>query len=115
LMAGMDMPLSVVRQQIVSAVDLIVQQARLRDGSRKVINITEVAGMEGDVVVLQDIFKFNDEGDDAKGKVKGDFAPGGMRPNCEQRLKNHGFSLPASMFLQSASGGRGGAISRRIR
>lgn len=115
MMAGMDMPLSVVRQQIVSAVDLIVQQARLRDGTRKVTNITEVAGLEGEVVVLQDIFKFTDEGDGPDGKVKGDFAPGGMRPNCEQRLKNHGFSLPATMFMQSASGGRGGALSRRVR
>lgn len=123
MMAGMDMPLSVVRQQIVSAVDLIVQQARLRDGSRKVINITEVTGMEGDVVVLQDIFKFNDEGDGPDGKVQGDFVSGGMRPNCEQRLKNHGFTLPPSMFLQSMGGGsrengssrRGGALSRRVR
>lgn len=123
LMAGMEMPLNVVRQQIVSAVDMIVQASRLRDGSRKVINITEVNGMEGDVVVLQDIFKFVDEGEE-EGKVIGDFVPGGMRPNCEQRLKNHGFTLPATMFMNrpppsmgksNASGGRGGALSRRVR
>lgn len=113
LMAGMEMPLSVVRKQIVSAVDLIVQQARLRDGSRKVINITEVNGMEGDVVVLQDIFKFVDEGEDEEGKVLGQFEPGGMRPNCEQRLKNYGFSLPASMFMTSNRGG--GPLGRRMR
>lgn len=99
LMAGMDMPLSVVRKQIVSAVDMIVQQARLRDGSRKITNITEVAGMEGDMVVMQDIFKFEEEGEDQEKKVIGDFVPGGTRPNCEQRLKNHGFSLPPSMFM----------------
>lgn len=102
MMAGMDLPLSVVRKQIVSAVDLIVQQARLRDGSRKVTNITEIVGMEGDMVVMQDIFKFEEEGEDENKKVKGDFVPGGTRPNCEQRLKNHGFTLPSSMFLGSA-------------
>ncbi|MFQ5433544.1 MAG: CpaF family protein [Anaerolineae bacterium] len=102
LMAGMDLPLSVVRTQIVSAVDLIVQQARLRDGSRKVVNITEIAGMEGETVVMQDIFRFNEEGE-KDGKVLGDFVPGGGRPMCEQRLKNHGFHLPATMFLSSSS------------
>ncbi len=112
LMAGMDLPLNVVRKQIVSAVDLIVQQSRLRDGSRKVINITEIVGMEGDMVVLQDIFKFTESGEDADGKVLGEYAPGGMRPNCEQRLKNHGFKLPATMFMSAASG-RGGSFNRR--
>lgn len=114
LMAGMELPLAVVRKQIVSAVDLIVQQARLRDGSRKVTNITEITGMEGDVVVMQDVFKFQEEGENEDGKVLGDFAPGGMRPNCEQRLKNHGFNLPVQMFIGNASG-RGGALSRRMR
>lgn len=112
LMAGMDLPLSVVRKQIVSSVDMIVQQARLRDGSRKVTSIAEITGMEGDVVVIQEIFKFVEEGE-KDGKVLGDFQPGGMRPNCEQRLKNHGFNLPTSMYLGTS--GRGGAISNRRR
>jgi pilus assembly protein CpaF len=111
LMAGMDLPLSVVRKQIVSAVNLIVQQARLRDGSRKVINITEITGMEGEVVVMQDIFKFDEQGETEDGKVKGEFAPGGMRPNCEERLRNYGFNLPATMFM----GNRNGSLSRRVR
>lgn len=115
LMAGMDLPLSVVRQQIVSAVDLIVQQARLRDGSRKITNITEITGMEGDMVVMQDIFKFDEQGEE-EGKVLGEFVPGGVRPYCEQRLLNHGFKLPSTMFMQSsgrlASSGRGGASNR---
>lgn len=115
LMAGMDLPLSVVRQQIVSAVDLVVQQARLRDGSRKVVNITEVTGMEGEMVVMQDIFKFEEKGEE-EGRVLGDFAPGGVRPYCEQRLLNHGFKLPPTMFMQNsgrlASSGRGGANGR---
>lgn len=111
LMAGMDLPLSVVRKQIVSAVDLIVQQARLRDGSRKVTNITEITGMEGEVVVMQDIFKFDEQGETEDGKVQGEFAPGGMRPNCEERLRNYGFNLPATMFM----GNRNGSLSRRMR
>ena len=115
LMAGMELPLQVVRKQIVSAVDMIVQQARLRDGSRKVTNITEITGMEGDVVVMQDIFKFQEEGENEDGKVLGEFMPGGMRPNCEQRLKNHGFNLPLQMFIGNKSSGRGGAMSRRKR
>lgn len=111
LMAGMDLPINVVRKQIVSAVDLIVQQARLRDGQRKVTAITELAGLEGDTPVMQDIFKFEETGE-IEGKVQGQFVPGGMRPNCEQRLKNHGFNLPSTMFMgsssrqQQASGGR---------
>ncbi|RMG96238.1 MAG: CpaF family protein [Chloroflexi bacterium] len=112
LMAGMELPLSVVRKQIVSAVDLIVQQARLRDGSRKVINITEVVGMEGDTVVMQDVFRFEEHGEE-DGKVIGAFVPGGVRPVCEQRLKNHGFNLPPSMFMTTS--GRGGALNRRMR
>jgi len=112
-MAGMDLPLSVVRKQIVSAVDIIVQQARLRDGSRRVTNITEVTGMEGETVVMQDIFKFNEEGEDEEGRVLGQFSPGGMRPLCEQRLKLHGFKLPPAMFIQN--GGRIGRVNGRRR
>lgn len=115
LMAGMDLPLAVVRQQIVSAVNLIVQQSRLRDGSRKITNITEIAGMEGDMPVMQDIFKFQETGQDENGKVIGEFVPGGNRPQCEQRLKNHGFNLPATMFMSSTASGRGGAFDRKKR
>ncbi len=110
LMAGMDLPLSVVRKQIVSAVDLIVQQARMRDGSRKVINITEITGMEGETVVMQDIFKFDDQGG-TDGELIGEFVPGGMRPNCEQRLRTYGFNLPATMFM----GTRSSSPGRRMR
>lgn len=111
LMAGMDLPLSVVRKQIVSAVDLIVQQGRMRDGSRKVTNITEVTGMEGETVVMQDIFKFEEQAGGTEEKLVGDFMPGGVRPNCEQRLRTYGFKLPAIMFM----GSRNGSLSRRGR
>jgi pilus assembly protein CpaF len=111
LMSGMDLPLSVVRKQIVSAVNLIVQQSRMRDGSRKIINITEITGMEGEIVVMQDIFKFEEQKGGDEDKLVGGFVPGGMRPNCEQRLRNYGFKLPATMFM----GSRNGSLSRRMR
>lgn len=112
LMAGMDLPINVVRKQIVSAIDLIVQQARLRDGQRKVTAITELTGLEGDTPVMQDIFKFAETGE-IDGKVQGKFVPGGMRPNCEQRLKNHGFNLPPTMFMGSGSRQASGGKRRR--
>ncbi len=98
LMAGMDLPLSVVRKQIVSALDVIVQQARLRDGSRRITNITEVQGIEGDTVVLQDVFRFQEEGEE-DGKVVGQMKSMGIRPRFTERLVAHGFNLPASMFM----------------
>jgi pilus assembly protein CpaF len=99
LMAGMDLPLKVVRAQIASAVELIVQQARLRDGSRKVIGITEVQGMEGDVVVLSDIFLFQEKGMEDE-RVVGDLAPTGIRPKFTEKLEVHGFDLPADVFMR---------------
>ena len=98
LMSGMALPLHVVRKQIVAAVDLIVQQARLRDGSRKIINITEVTGLESGAVVMQDVFLFEEEGE-KDGQVMGQFAPSGNRPNCEERLQQYGFKLPSNMFM----------------
>jgi pilus assembly protein CpaF len=99
LMAGMDLPLMVVRRQIVSAIDLIVQVASLRDGSRKVTAITEVQGMEGDTVTMQDLFIFEEEGE-RDGKVIGQVRRGGVRPRFEPRLKAHGFKFEASMFVE---------------
>jgi pilus assembly protein CpaF len=98
LMAGMDLPLKVVRQQIASAIDLIVQQTRLKDGSRKVTAITEVAGMEGETVVLTDIFKFEQTGVTTDGKVQGDLKPTGIRPLFSSRLEAAGFKLGADVF-----------------
>jgi pilus assembly protein CpaF len=98
MMAGMDLPLKVIREQISSAVNLIVQQARLRDGSRKVIFITEVQGMEGDQIVLQDIFQFVETGTDSNGKVMGDLRPSGLRPRFIDKLEIIGFKMSGSMF-----------------
>jgi pilus assembly protein CpaF len=103
LMAGMDLPLKVVRQQVSSAVDLIVQQTRLKDGQRKVTAVTEVAGMEGDVIVLSDIFKFNQEGVTTDGKVLGEVSATGIRPNFTPRLVAAGFKLNAEIFAPKPS------------
>jgi len=99
LMAGMDLPLKVVRQQIASAVDLIVQQTRLKDGTRKVTSVTEVAGMEGDTVVLSEIFKFEQTGVGPNGKVLGDLKPTGIRPIFGPKLEAAGFKLSADIFM----------------
>lgn len=101
LMAGMDLPLKVVRQQISSAVDLIIQQTRLKDGSRKVTAITEVVGMEGDTVVLTDIFKFEQTGIGQNGKILGELKPTGIRPVFTPRLEAAGFKLGAEVFMPS--------------
>ena len=98
LMSGMDLPLKVVRQQISSAVDLIVQQSRLKDGARKITAITEVAGMEGDTIVLTDVFKFELTGVGEGGKVLGDLKATGIRPAFSPRLEAAGFKLGADLF-----------------
>jgi pilus assembly protein CpaF len=103
LMAGLDLPLKVVRQQISSAIDLIVQQTRLKDGQRKVTAITEVAGMEGDLVVLTDVFKFVQTGVDPEGKVIGELKSTGIRPNFMPRLEAAGLKLGAEIFATSFS------------
>jgi pilus assembly protein CpaF len=103
LMAGMDLPLKIVRQQISSAVDVIVQMSRFRDGTRKITAISEVAGMEGDVVVLSDIFKFNQTGVDAEGKIVGQHKATGIRPLFGPRLEAAGFKLGADIFGATAA------------
>lgn len=90
LMAGMELPVKAIREQIASAINLIVHQSRLRDGSRKIVSITEVVGMEGDVVTLQDIFVHQQDGYDANGRIHGKFTATGIRPHLLDVLKNHG-------------------------
>jgi pilus assembly protein CpaF len=98
LMAGIDLPIKAIRQQIAGAIDLIVQQSRLKDGSRKIINITEVQDMEGDMVILQDIFTFKQQGVDKLGKITGKMIPTGIRPKFYDRLETSGINIPASVF-----------------
>jgi pilus assembly protein CpaF len=98
LMAGMDLPIKAIREQTASAVDLIVQQARLKDGSRKIINITEVVGMEGDMVQLQDIFVFDQAGIDEQGKIIGRLRPTGVRPRFIEKFEAAGIYLLPGIF-----------------
>jgi pilus assembly protein CpaF len=98
LMSGVDLPVRVIREQISSAIDLIVQQSRMRDGSRKVTAITEVAGMEGDTIVLTDIFKFEQTGMTKDGRVLGGIKPTGIRPLFTPRLEASGFNLRPEVF-----------------
>lgn len=103
LMSGMDLPVRAIREQVSSAVDLILQQERLRDGQRKVVKITEVQGMEGDVITLSDIFEFEQTGIEA-GKVIGRTRPTGLRPKFIDRIEAAGIHLPPSVF--GIGGGR---------
>jgi pilus assembly protein CpaF len=98
LMSGMNLPVKAIRDQIASAIDLIIQQSRLMDGSRKITYITEVQGMEGDVIILQDIFKFDQRGLDGRGKVKGEFVSTGIVPRFVQKLKEKGIIVPTELL-----------------
>lgn len=98
LMAGMDLPVRAIREQIASAVDLIVQQNRLKDGSRRITHLTEILGMEGDTIVLQDIFVFEQKGIDDQGKIVGHFRPTGIRPKFVNKLEAAGIKLPDDIF-----------------
>jgi len=98
MMAGFDLPQRAIREQIASAVDIIIQASRLSDGSRKVTSITEIVGMEGDVVLMQDIFQFKQEGLDENGKIIGEFKYTGVRPKFLDRIIASGFKLDMSMF-----------------
>jgi len=112
LMAGMELTIRAIRDQIASAINLIVHQARLKDGSRRVTHVTEIVGMEGDVVTIQDLFLFDYQaGLDEDGRFLGDLKPTGLRPHFIERLEDVGIRLPAEMFVppagwQSRQGGR---------
>jgi len=105
LMAGMDLPVKAIRTQVSSAVDVIIQQSRLRDGSRKIIAITEVVGMEGDIITLSDIFKFEQTGVDDEGKILGKLKATGLRPHFMHRFQEEGIVLPARIFTGGYEGG----------
>lgn len=100
LMAGMDLPIRAIREQISSAIDIIVQQSRLRDGSRKITHITEILGMEGDTIVTQDIFKFEQTGVDSNVHVLGGFKATGIRPRFMDTIIALGQVLPENIFVK---------------
>jgi len=99
LLAGFDIPIHVIREQIASALHLIVQIARMPDGSRRVTHVTEVAGMEGNTVTTQDIFRFMIDGTGDGGAVRGHFQVMGVRPRFAEKLEAFGFSLKSDTFL----------------
>ncbi len=98
MMAGFDLPIQAIREQIAAAVHLIVQLKRYSDGTRRISNITEVIGIEGDTVVTQPIFEFKQTGVDDKGKVKGSFQPSGLIPKFVETLKAKGIAAPKGLF-----------------
>ncbi|MEQ3625492.1 MAG: CpaF family protein [Celeribacter sp.] len=97
-MAGIEMPLKAVRAQIASAVNLIVQASRLQDGSRRMVSITEVTGMEGEVISMQEVFRYERQGLGPDGKIIGRFNATGVRSHYSNRFKQWGYDLPASLF-----------------
>ena len=107
LMAGFEMPVRAIREQISSAIELILQQSRLKDGSRKITYITEVQHMEGDVITTQDLFRFEQTGMDADGKLTGHFVSTGMQPGFMEKFQTNGVELPEDFFMpDEEAGGR---------
>ncbi|MEK7312856.1 MAG: CpaF family protein [Deltaproteobacteria bacterium] len=98
LMAGMDLPERAIKEQVASAINVVIQIARLPDGVRKITNISEITGMEGPTVVMQDIFEFDRRGVSKDGKILGEFVPTGVRPRFMDRLKMFGIDIPSSTF-----------------
>jgi len=99
-MAGFELPLKALRQQIASAVDLIVQANRLQGGPRKITSISEVLGMEGDVIIMQELFRFKQLGIDQNGRSYGQYEATGVRPAFIPRLEAAGIKLPTNMFQE---------------
>lgn len=99
LMAGIELPVKAIREQIAGALDVIIQQSRLKDGTRRITHITEVQGMEGDTVVLQDIFIYEQQGIDTGGRIIGKLMPTGVRPKFYERLETSGIYIPPTVFI----------------
>ncbi len=100
-MTGVELPLIASRAQIASAVNLMVQVSRLPDGSRRMVSITEITGMEGEIISMQEIFKFQRTGMDENGKIRGKFVSGGLRSHYTERFREWGYDLPSSIYIDS--------------
>jgi pilus assembly protein CpaF len=98
LMVGMDLPVLTIREHMASALHMVVHITRLSDGTRRVTNVTEISGMEGQVITLQDLFVFRQTGVDETGRVLGELRATGIRPRLADRIKSFGISLPESTF-----------------
>ena len=102
-MAGMELPAKAIREQIAGAIDIIIQIGRLSDGSRRVTNITEVVGMQGDVITLQEVFRFKEEGFTKDGKILGQFQASGIIPTCIEKFERKGLKIPRDLFMTKDS------------
>jgi pilus assembly protein CpaF len=103
LMAGVDIPVRAIREQISSAINLIVHQARLKDGTRRLTHLTEIVGMEGDIITLQDIYLFDYRaGIDENGRFRGVVQPTGLRPRFLERLSDHGVLFDPEWFMHDS-------------
>jgi pilus assembly protein CpaF len=103
LMAGVELPVKAIREQISSAINLIIHMSRLKDGTRKIIKVAEVHGMEGEIITLQDIFVYDySAGMDEKGKYKGEIKPTGLRPKFLSRIHDYGVDVPNTVFMAEA-------------
>jgi len=100
MMAGLELPVKAMRQQISSAVDLIIQANRLQGGPRKVTSITEVMGMEQDIIIMQEVFRYKQLGIDQNGRTFGQFESTGVRPTFVSRLEAAGIKLPSNLFQE---------------
>jgi pilus assembly protein CpaF len=98
LLAGMELPERAIREQIASAINVVIHLSRLSDGSRKIVSISEITGMEGNTIVMQDIFRYEKIGIDKDGRVIGEFTPTGVRPWFMEKLKVSGFDIPMHFF-----------------
>ncbi|PEQ95931.1 type II secretion system protein E [Bacillus sp. AFS006103] len=99
LMAGYELPIKAIREQIANAIDLIVHQSRMKDGTRKITHITEVLGLEGETIVLQDLYLYKESGITDDGRMEGKFTSSGIRPRFTEQLELNGYKLPASWFV----------------
>jgi pilus assembly protein CpaF len=107
-MANLNLPEKAMRQQIASALQVVIQIARLSDGRRRIVSISEIVGMEGDVITMQEIFMFERQGVDKEGEVVGQFKATGIRPRFTERLRTAGIELPTALFsnVGTVAGGR---------
>jgi pilus assembly protein CpaF len=103
LMAGFELPIRAIREQIASAVHLVVQIARFRDGTRRITQVTEVQGMENQTITMQDIFVFEQRGVDEQGRIIGELVPTGLRPKFAERFEVEGIQVPPDLFVNPMS------------
>jgi pilus assembly protein CpaF len=114
LMAGYDLPVKAIRQQVASALDMVVHLARLQDGSRRVTSVTEVQGMESDVITMQELFEFKIDSFAADGTINGGLRSTGLRPIFVKKFERHGIELPTALFREGAEIGQGVDLAARI-